>query len=392
MRRYTSADEERIWTSALVREWAQSGLLTAAQGAAIDATLRTDLRRTNSALRAVLFIFASIVLLASMFFYLELFSVWRSTQVARAAIAVGLVAVFAAEWLVAQFRLYRFGVEEACAVWSIVLLAFGAGFLAGSDSGRGDWPAVVALLTGTIVSAAVYLRFGFLYAAVGAVVCAGLAPLFLGVSYVDRRLAAALVLFAIFLVTRRLRQRHVDFVAEEYGVIESTAWLGLYALLNLHLGSRGLFYPYDLRFPPTFYWGTYTAIWLLPAVGLYFGLRERHRHFIWVNLVMALATLSTNKPYLGWPQHTWDPILLGLMLTGAAIIIRRWLASGPDGRRYGFVPLSVLSADRRSLAMLGTVAGAAEPFAARRHEAPRPGPSIDTSGGRSGGGGGGAGF
>ena len=37
---------------------------------------------------------------------------------------------------------------------------------------------------------------------------------------------------------------------------------------------------------------------------------------IWASLVMAMATLATNKPYLGWERHTWDPMLLGVLLTG----------------------------------------------------------------------------
>src|SRR6202158_1533319 len=41
---------------------------------------------------------------------------------------------------------------------------------------------------------------------------------------------------------------------------------------------------------------------------------------------------------LGWPRHTWDPILLGFLLMGAALVLRRWLSKGADGERAGFTP------------------------------------------------------
>jgi hypothetical protein len=83
--------------------------------------------------------------------------------------------------------------------------------------------------------------------------------------------------------------------------------------------------------PTLFYWATYAAIWLLPATGFALAVRDKHRPMLWANLVMAIATLATNKPYLGWQQHTWDPVLLGALLLATAMVVRRWLSRGPDG-------------------------------------------------------------
>jgi hypothetical protein len=162
-------------------------------------------------------------------------------------------------------------------------------------------------------------------------------------------------------------------------------------MLNLRLSFdlRSSFYPGHGQYPAAFYWGTYAIIWLLPAAGLFIGLRSKHRVLIWASLVMMAATLATSKPYLGWERHTWDPILFGVFLTGAALAVRHWLSRGPDGQRYGFTAQSILSADRKGLAMLHTIAGAAQPFAA--HPAATQTPSA-FEGGRSGGGGGGADF
>ena len=62
-----------------------------------------------------------------------------------------------------------------------------------------------------------------------------------------------------------------------------------------------------------FYWFTYVVTWVLPLVGLRLGVREKDRALMDVSLVMALVTLLTNKPYLGWPRQTWDPIVLGVL-------------------------------------------------------------------------------
>ena len=79
-------------------------------------------------------------------------------------------------------------------------------------------------------------------------------------------------------------------------------------------------------------------IWVLPAAGLWLSIRDRDRPLLAASLVMGLATLLTNKPYLGAARKPWDPILLGLLLIGTAIVLRRWLASGKDGTRDGFTP------------------------------------------------------
>jgi hypothetical protein len=78
-----------------------------------------------------------------------------------------------------------------------------------------------------------------------------------------------------------------------------------------------------------------------------------------VGAIVAVLTLVSNKPYLGWPQHTWDPMLLGILLTGVALFIRRWLAGGPGGIRSGFTAARLSGKDKQwmnaSSAVLGLV-------------------------------------
>ena len=108
-----------------------------------------------------------------------------------------------------------------------------------------------------------------------------------------------------------------------------------------------------------------------------------------VSLVMALATVATNTPYLGWPRRTWDPIVLGLLLMAIAIALRRWLARGPGGERGGFTPVRLLEADRDALTLVGTASVGWQGHTQVPAAVP---PSSGFNGGRSGGGGGGAGF
>lgn len=392
MNLYAIADEERIHAAAQVREWTRSGLLDASRGAALEAGLRTDLKRTNHYLRIALFIFGTIVVVATFGFLMVAFGVSREAVVGWSAVVAGVAFGVVAQLLVGQFQLYRFGVEEAFAMWSVALLSGGAGLLTSSAGNGNDLAALVFYVTAAIASAFVFLRFGYLYAAIAGAVCAAAAAFHLGLPRTAERIVSAGVLLVIFVAARAWRRMHDDdSSSDDYGAIESVAWLGAYAVLNLHLMLTTSLWGYRgwIDFPPVFYWATYAAIWILPLVGLALAVRDKHRYMLWASLAMVLATLATNKPYLGWKQHTWDPMLLGLLLVAAAIGIRRWLSLGPDGHRGGFTPLPlVASADRRALNALGTLAVAAQPFAPRM---PGETPTVEPGhGGRSGGGGGGA--
>src|SRR5262249_43800656 len=177
------------------------------------------------------------------------------------------------------------------------------------------------------------------------------------------------------------------------GAIESLAWLGVYAVLNLQLSLPPLGWHSrsgpDL--PSAFYWFTYATIWLLPAIGFALAVRDRHRMILWANAIMMMGTLATNKPYLGGNRQPWAPIVFGVLLVAVAMSVRRWLLRAVDSHRRGFTPLPlVISADRQALDIVGTFAVAAQPFDARMpHDTPAAGPGR---GGRSGGGGSGADF
>jgi hypothetical protein len=136
-----------------------------------------------------------------------------------------------------------------------------------------------------------------------------------------------------------------------------------------------------------FYWLTWVLTWVLPAAGLVLGIRAKDRPLIIVSLAMSIVTLATNKPYLGWERHTWDPMLLGVVLMAVALGLRRWLSSGPNAARYGFTAARIAAGRDPALTILS-----AAPIPIRPHTHAAPSAPSGFDGGRSGGAGGGGGF
>ena len=130
---------------------------------------------------------------------------------------------------------------------------------------------------------------------------------------------------------------------------------GIYLITNLQLSSW-ISHPEERT---TFYWATYVATWVLPAIGLWIAVHDRHRALLDVNAVLAIATLMTNKLYLGAARQPYDPIAFGVLLIAVAVGLRRWLASGADGSRNGFIAERILESEKERLGVVGTALGRA---------------------------------
>jgi uncharacterized membrane protein YgcG len=107
-----------------------------------------------------------------------------------------------------------------------------------------------------------------------------------------------------------------------------------------------------------------------------------------VGAILAILTLVSNKPYLGWPRHTWDPMLLGILLTGLTLFIQRWLTHGPGGIRHGFTATRLSGKDKQWMNAGSAVLGLVSPQAIM----PKPQTNFRFGGGASGGGGAGGDF
>jgi uncharacterized membrane protein YgcG len=209
------------------------------------------------------------------------------------------------------------------------------------------------------------------------------------------------LLYAIGLigVTAVRSRHHFDYLDDAYSLVEAFLWLGIYLAINLQLA------PLHLRaqwwggggsqaaseFARPFYWTTWVLIWVLPPVALARGVRQKDRFVIAVGAIVAVLTFVSNKSYLGWPRHTWDPMLLGILLTGVALFIRRWLARGPGGIRGGFTAARLSGKDKQWMSASSAVLGLVTPQSITPSPQTR-GAEVRFGGGASGGGGAGGDF
>ena len=363
-----------------VRDWRESGLVSDAQYDRMTADLDTSLRRTNIFLRGTLFVFGVMIAMAATGLVGVLIEPRNSTVWIPAAVAAA-ACFAAAAFLIDTYRLYRFGIEEAFAVAGILFVAAAVGFalepmrIASFDTALG-----LAFGAAAVAAFVVFVQFGFVYAAVIAAAFAAVAPFELVDSDVLRRLIAVTILAALFFAARLQRADLGDeFPGDNYAVIETAAWGGIYFLVNLK-ASSWLSHADESGW---FYWASYAAIWMLPAAGLWIAIRERHRLMLDVNILMAIATLMSNKAYLGAARYPWDPIVFGVLMISIAGGVRRWLSSGAGGSRAGFMPVRLFASERERLAAAGTVS-VLQPSLHPQHPAAPAGPAVG-SGGRSGG-------
>ena len=379
MRAYSRDDEERVRLQAQVREWASADLIDAALGNALDAELRSDLRRTNSMLRGVLAFFTAIIIAAVAGFVVAFFQIRADRSIAWWLIIAATMSIVATERLIGTARLYRFGVEEALAMMAVAL-----GSLSVMLAAEASATALAVLAFAAVACIAVLARYGLVYAGAASLACAALMPFQLHFAEWIERTLAATVLLVAFVVARGHHLRHGDdYPGDESAVLQAAAWLGAYLVINVQITLQLLVGLAQSPGERWFYWTTYLLTWAMPAVGLWLGLREKDRPFIRANLVLAIVTIATNKAYLGWPRHSWDPMILGALLFGAVLVIRRLLASGPGAQRSGFTASRILEGDRDVVTALGHASALWQPHAAAPPDRSEPG----FGGGRSGGGG-----
>jgi hypothetical protein len=393
MRAYTAAGEEALRARNLLKDWAGEGFLTPAQYQRMEQETVCDLRRTNIFLRLVLFLFTLIIVAAAVaLFFAEIVpdSARKSPSILLLLLA-GLC-YGGAEAAVSQARLYRYGIEEALLACSVGFLCVGIAFAVSGDlfstlrPHGNEWLIPAA---GAIASLWIWRRFGLFYAFLAAMIfAAGLAGLWSSSAPLQHLILVAIYgagLAAIVAMRPRHRFTHLN---HDYSIAEALLWLGVYLSINLQISPVNLLGSWrgDLRnvsqFAKPFYWATWVLIWCLPPLVLARGLRTKDRLVIAVGALTAVLTLATNKPYFGWQPHTWDPMLLGALLIGTALFIRRWLAQGPDGVRRGFTARRLSSQDKRWLNAGSVTIGALTPQSAPEHSE-----GSFFGGGDSGGGG-----
>ncbi|HJU42792.1 MAG TPA: hypothetical protein VJ691_08250 [Vicinamibacterales bacterium] len=377
MSAYLPDQERAVRLLHRVRDWRESRLISDAQHDRMAADLETGLRRTNVFLRGTLFVLGVVIASAATGLLAAIFrpgqyTVWLLFAAAAIACYAG------ARVLVSSYRLYRFGIEEAGAVSAILFTGAAVAML--FEPFMNDNRAfALGFMSAAVAGFLVFFHFGLVYAAIIGMAAAALAPFPLLESDVASRSIAAVLMAAIFVGARLQRDQHGDeFPGDNYALIETGAWGGIYLVMNLRV-SWWLAYPDEAG---AFYWMTYAAIWMLPAAGLWIAIRERHRYLLDLNILLAIVTMMSNKPYLNAEQKPWDPIAFGILMIAIALGLRRWLGSGEGGARNGVVAFRLLASERQRLSLAGNVS-VVQPSLHPQHGPEEPKPGF--GGGRSGG-------
>jgi hypothetical protein len=394
VRIYSASSEETLHTRKLLADWAGDDFLSKAQYQLLQREAVVELRTTNIFLRLVLFLFTVISAGAAAALVLVVFAPTQPTAGILSLVFAALCYA-AAEVAVSQARLYRFGIEEALAVCSVAFLCAGiqGTFFSSPYSPLPHQAQSLVPAAGLVLSLWIWRRFGLTYAFVAAMIFIYFLPGSWTSSPEARRAIIAVFYAAGLAGVAAVRMRHrFDYLARAYSVVEALLLLGIYLAVNLQLSSLSLRQRLwgsaggAPQFSRPFYWGTWVLIWCLPPIVLARGVRQKDRYVMAVGALVAILTLVTNKPYLGWPRHTWDPMLLGILLTGVAIFVRRWLARGPGGIRHGFTAARLSGKDKHWMNVGATLAAPLAPHSLT------PDPQASTpdfrfGGGQSGGGG-----
>ena len=394
MSAYGDSAEETVRTRRFLKEWAGEGFLTPAQYARMEGEAASEVRTTNAFLSAALFFFTLVIAGAAIgLFFLVFLERASQPTISFFLIACAGVCYGAAELAVSEARLYRFGIVEALALESLGLLCGGIYGAIQRSSGGDHGVASLVGTVGALFSLWIWRRFGISLMFVVAMGLVILLPSYWTSSPSLQHASVALFYLAGLAAVAALRAPHrFNYRNDGYSLAEGFLWLGVYLALNLQLSSLELLEKWSVgnlssvEFPRPFYWATWVLVWLLPPIVLTRGIRCKDRIVMAVGGVTALLTLVTNKPYLGWPRHTWDPMILGVVLVAVALVLRRWLAQGPDGIRHGFTS-ERLSARHEQWMRAGATAFSLlvpQPIAPAPHTG---GEEVRFGGGDSGGGG-----
>lgn len=379
MRVYSASAEEAVRARSLLKDWNAEGFLTAEQHQRMEQEMLCELRCTNIFLRLVLFLFTLILVVAAAGLFSAVFLSPSTPQTTAVfLLVVAALSYAAAEFAVSRFRLYRYGIEEALAACSVVFLCIGMQAVPHPIGTEFLVPAA-----GILASLWIWHRFGLPYAFLAAMIFViWLAPYWSSSHSAQHAIVAAC--YAAGLIATIAVRPSRD------SIVEALLWLGIYLAINLELSSVDLLERWwrspvtNTEFPSTFYWTTWILTWCLPPAILTRGILRKDRLVIAVGTIAAILTLITNKPYLGWQRHTWDPMLPGALLIGTALFLRRWLAAGRNGIRHGFTAQRLSAKDKHWMSIGSTALGLVAPQAIT--PTPQPAnPGVHFGGGDSGG-------
>jgi hypothetical protein len=391
---YTSEQEENICTRKNARTWQRSGLISEEQLCLMEAGTEPYVNQTNLFFRLIFFLFTLLCATAVTAFLIWLMNEPSDTVAMSILILFSIPFYLLAEYVIKKYSFYRYGIEEALALTSIVSLCIGCGMLLDKYHLDHQFEAIAVSLIFAVTSFWIYLRFGFLYSALISIIALCAIPFQLSLPPTEERAFLLLILCLILLINMLFDKSDIeDFRKERNSLIQACLLAAIYLAVNLRLPELVSLY-FDDRsmilqpyagFLPYIYWLSYILTFLIPTTGIYWGIKKRKRLILNVSLVIACLTLAINKSYLQIERYAWDPAILGIMLIFISTLITRWLSRGPNKTRYGFTAENILKPESHGISLADIGAALTPGFVDSQQPPSQSEKYFD--GGKSGGGG-----
>ncbi|MDI6743552.1 MAG: hypothetical protein QMD11_12530 [Smithella sp.] len=368
---YSAQQEENIYIRNQAKTWHRSGLINNDQLTAAFSHTDPDVRQTNVFFRIIFFVFTCIFIGAVLGLFMWMTGIRKPVPVSFVLIISSVISYFAGEYAINKYRIYRHGIEEALALAAMAFLCFGCGTFLNETVLTSKQTGIVITLLCACFACWIYLRFGFLYAAFICVCALCTLPFQFSLTPLTERLFLLVVLCLILFLSAIFdNDENEDFRKEKDTVIQACVLAGLYLTINLEIlgavgGLTGNISSLHLRpkaFPPYVYWASYVLTFIIPIVGIYWGIKSRKRLILNLSLVMTCVTMATNKSYLGITRYTWDPAILGTALVIISMAINIWLNRGENKQRDGFTAENILKPESHGIG-LADIAAAVTPLA-----------------------------
>ncbi len=370
--------------------WRRAGLVGDAVVAAVKARHPDDRSRVGPAFRVLLFLFTLVAVGGAFGFFLALTGIDYGQDVAMSAVCLlgGVAMIAATEVQIGRLRRRQGGTEAATSWLAISFLLAAA--MVGFDSIDNGW-APLSLLAAALLALAAW-RWGYpLYAGAAAVallVASARLPT-ARLLWIVVPLIAAPVLLRLGR-SPRLPPAHRASVT----LAASVALAGLYAAVHLGSWEAHLIENLGGRQPDAgwvdselLWWGSVAATALVPVLLLAAGIRGRRYPLLLLGLGTAVASLVTLRYYVHLAPLWVVLTVSGALLLGAVLLLRRWLAAGPDGERHGFTAAPLFTdLDRQRILEAAAAAAVFAPDARSISSGPSE-PAFKGGGGEFGGGG-----
>jgi hypothetical protein len=370
------------------RAWQRAGAIDEATRRAIDERYPDDRQRLGPIFRVLVFFFAFISTNMLLGLFAACASGGTEAVLGTSLLMFGAVLVGVTEVLLGPLRRADSGVEAATALMGVGYLAGGCTWVLSSGAHfRHEFE--IFLLACVVLATAGAVRWGFAFLAGIATIA-----LFLSLGQMPGGRITWIVLSLALIVPALSLSRSAALTPSHRrcsAVIAALALLALYGAV--HIGSWDSRWLEELAdasgrydWPPWLRLFPILATALLPVILIAIGLLRRQVLLINVGLLLGAASAVTLRFYVH-VAPVWIVLIgSGAAALGAALAVRRFLASGPRGERGGFTaePLFEDAMRRHAAELVATIAAlapGARPAAASESSELRPG------GGRFGGGG-----